>query len=208
MKGVLVFQAVFGYNTKENGIPAGRDVLLLPPQSLKGGDPLLRKTAVLILAVLLAALFCSCSLSSVLPGQSGSGQEGGNAGDATDTETFLSVMREIKVWGDRTAALGLSVHSEYYYSFAGASVGALRYAVESILWLKGEGDTMESFTSGSRYTGWETIAEINYASPYPSYFEGLLLEIQGKYEECIGPYAAASIMPLFPEEGLDFYYLK
>ena len=162
-----------------------------------------RKTAVLILAFLLAGVFCSCSLSPVL-----SGQEGGNAGDATDTDTFLSVMREIKAWGDRTAALGLRVHSEYYYSFAGASVGALRYAAESILWLKGEGDTMESFTSGSRYTGWETIAEINYASPYPSYFEGLLLEIQGKYEECIDPYAAASIMPLFPEEGLDFYYLK
>ena len=32
--------------------------------------------------------------------------------------------------------------------------------------------------------------------------------MQGKYEECVESYASASIMPLFPQEGLDFYYLK
>lgn len=53
-----------------------------------------------------------------------------------------------------------------------------------------------------------TIAEINCSSPYPTYFEGLLYEVQGKKEEAIESYAWASIMPTFPEEGLDFYYLK
>ena len=32
--------------------------------------------------------------------------------------------------------------------------------------------------------------------------------MQGKKEEVIESYAWASIMPTFPEEGLDFYYLK
>ena len=32
--------------------------------------------------------------------------------------------------------------------------------------------------------------------------------MQGKKEEAIESYAWASIMPTFPEEGLDFYYLK
>ena len=138
--------------------------------------------------------------------------DGGNviAGSETGAsyEDFIALMSSIKERGDKSTQLGLQTTGEYYYSFAGASTSALRYAVEYILWLKGEGDTLANFTSDSRYSGWDTIAEINYASPYPSYFEGLLLEIQGQYEESITPYAAASIMPLFPDEGLDFYYLK
>lgn len=82
-------------------------------------------------------------------------------------------MKEIKTRGDKTSEMGLPVNSEYYYSFAGASVSAFRYAVEYILWLKGEGDTLDSFTSGSRYSGFDTIAEINCSSPYPTYFEEL-----------------------------------
>jgi tetratricopeptide (TPR) repeat protein len=117
-------------------------------------------------------------------------------------------MSSIKERGDKTTQLGLQATGEYYYSFAGASTSALRYAVEYILWLKGEGDTLANFTSDSRYSGWDTIAEINYASPFTSYFEGLLLEIQGQYEESLKPYSIASIMPSFPDEGLDFYYLK
>ena len=174
------------------------------------------------LAVLLSFSLCTCKQESEPADASNAGSVGASAGataadgstmiagseTGTSCEDFISIMRSIKEHGDQTTQLGLQATGEYYYSFAGASVSALRYAVEYILWLKGEGDTLASFTSDSRYTGWDTIAEINYASPYPSYFEGLLLEIQGKYDESIKPYAAASIMPLFPDEGLDFYYLK
>ena len=167
-----------------------------------------KRILALTLSLLLAASLCSCGLGSVFSGNDTSGDSGDTAGDGTSYKDFITVMKEIKERGDKTAELGLNVNSEYYYSFAGASVSALRYAVEYILWLKGEGDTLESFTSGSRYTGWAAIAGINYASPYPSYFEGLIYEVQGKYEECAEPYAWASVMPMFPKEGLDFYYLK
>ena len=169
------------------------------------------------LIVLLSSSLCACETEGDPSEDASAGAtEGGTAGsgvnagpeNGTSCDDFIAIMSSIKEHGDQTAALGLPVHSEYYYSFAGASVSALRYAAEYILWLKGEGDTLASFTSGSRYCGWDTIAEINYASPYTSYFEGLLLEIQGKYDESITPYATASIMPLFPDEGLDFYYLK
>ncbi len=169
---------------------------------------MLKRIRLLILSLLLAFSLCACDVASFLPGNQSPAGTDGSTGDSTSYETFIAVMKEITERGDKAAELGLPVHSEYYYSFAGASVSALRYAVEYILWLKGEGDTLASFTSGSRYTGWKTIAEIQYASPYPSYFEGLLLEVQGKYEECTEPYAWASIMPMFPKEGLDFYYLK
>ncbi len=161
--------------------------------------------------VFLAALF----LLNLLSGCSGTSPAADKpktdesaAGEGTSYADFMKTMKDIKGYGDQMAEIGMTVQSEYYYSFAGASTSALRYAAEYILWLKGEGDTLSSFTSDSRYTGWSRIAEINYSSPYPAYFEGLLLEIQGKYEESEDPYAWSSIMPMFPEEGLDFYYLK
>ena len=129
-------------------------------------------------------------------------------GDGTSYSDFMEVMGDIKEYGDESAELNLTAQSEYYYSFAGASVSAFRYAVEYVLWLKGEGDTLASFTADSRYTGWDTIAEINYSSPYATYFEGMLLDFQGKHDEAVTPVALASIMPMFPEEGLDFSYLR
>ena len=129
-------------------------------------------------------------------------------GDGTSYSDFMEVMGDIKKYGDESAELNLTAQSEYYYSFAGASVSAFRYAVEYVLWLKGEGDTLASFTADSRYSGWDTIAEINYSSPYATYFEGMLLDFQGKHDEAVTPVALASIMPMFPEEGLDFSYLR
>ena len=129
-------------------------------------------------------------------------------GDGTSYSDFMEVMGDIKKYGDESAELNLTAQSEYYYSFAGASVSAFRYAVEYVLWLKGEGDTLASFTADSRYVGWDTIAEINYSSPYATYFEGMLLDFQGKHDEAVTPVALASIMPMFPEEGLDFSYLR
>ena len=129
-------------------------------------------------------------------------------GDGTSYSDFMEVMGDIKKYGDEAAELNLTAQSEYYYSFAGASVSAFRYAVEYVLWLKGEGDTLASFTADSRYAGWDTIADINYSSPYATYFEGMLLDFQGKHDEAVTPVALASIMPMFPEEGLDFSYLR
>ncbi len=160
-----------------------------------------------VLSLLIFSLtLVSCDIESLFGGNQNRNDE--IVGDGTSYTDFMNVMREIKKYGDITSEKGLTSFSEYYYSFAGASVSALRYAVETILWLKGEGGSFDDFVSDSRYAGWDRIAEINYSSPYPSYFEGLLLEVQGKSEECLDPYAVSSIMPMFPEEGLDFYYLK
>lgn len=131
-----------------------------------------------------------------------------DTGEGTSYTAFIDTMTVIKGYGDKMSELYMPVQSEYYYSFAGASVGALRYAVEYILYLRGEGTDLASFTKDSKYSGFDRIAELNYSSPYPSYFEGLILDMQGKTNEAQRPYAIASIMPQFPEEGLDFWYLK
>ena len=164
-----------------------------------------KRILMLLLALLLVLSFGACKNPNQDDLPSGDDPA---VGDGTSYSDFMEVMGDIKKYGDESAELNLTAQSEYYYSFAGASVSAFRYAVEYVLWLKGEGDTLASFTADSRYTGWDTIAEINYSSPYATYFEGMLLDFQGKHDEAVTPVALASIMPMFPEEGLDFSYLR
>ncbi|MDO4487497.1 MAG: hypothetical protein Q4B67_00200 [Eubacteriales bacterium] len=128
--------------------------------------------------------------------------------DETSVEVFLKSMDSIVEVGDKVAEDGLRLQPASYYAFAGASVSALRYAVEYILWLKGEGDDLASFTAESRYVGWDQIAAVSYASPYPYYFEGLIYHVQDKKEEAKDAYVNAVINPAYPEDGVNFYYLK
>ncbi len=161
----------------------------------------MKRILALLLAIPLLLSLTACSLF-------GDNGDDPQVGEGTSYTDFLQVLEEIKGYGDKMAELNQPVQSEYYYSFAAASVGAFRYATEYVLWLKGEGDTLAAFTADSRVVGWDKIAELNYGSPYPSYFEGLILEIQGKLDEAKRPYVIASIMPMFPEEGLDFGFIK
>ena len=88
---------------------------------------------------------CSCDFRSLFGGEQTSSdnvKDDPIVGDGSSYSEFINVMKEIKTRGDKTSEMGLPVNSEYYYSFAGASVSAFRYAVEYILWLKGEGDTL------------------------------------------------------------------
>jgi hypothetical protein len=55
--------------------------------------------------------------------------------------------------------------------------------------------------------GLRTVSEI-YASPYPYYFEGLILHVQGKNDEAEPCYTAALMNPAYPDSGVNFYYLK
>lgn len=134
---------------------------------------------------------------------------GGNtASGDTDTKQFLKAMDELCASGDKLSEQGLSLQAESYYAFAGASVSALRYAAEYILWLKGEGESLDSFTADSRYAGWDEIASVCYASPYPYYFEGLIFHVQDEKEAAKTAYANALLNPAYPEDGVDFYYLR
>jgi len=129
-------------------------------------------------------------------------------GEGTPYDSFFKAMDTIRGYGDQTQDAGTYYLSVYYYANAGAGVSSFRYAIETILWLKGEGETLDALAADSPYTGWNEIAAIGFNSPYPYYFEGLVSEIQGMVEQAGNLYANAAIMTLFPEEGLDFFYLK
>jgi hypothetical protein len=110
--------------------------------------------------------------------------------------------------GNRFSNLLMDETSSYFYGYAAAEVSSFRLAVEKLLWLKGEGDSFADLAADSRYTDWDTIAEMCFASPYPYYFEGLIHDVQGESEEANKMYVNAAIMTNYPEEGLNYNYLR
>ncbi len=158
-----------------------------------------RKIVSLLLIVLTAlSLFCSC-----VPADS---PEQGL--DALSEKEFFKLIEQSEKYGKKFDGLLMDETAAYFYGFAGSSASAMRFAVERLLWLKGEGEDFDSLTSGSRYTNWDEIAEICYASPYPYYFEGLIYDVQGKTDEAAEAYLHASVMGNYPEKGLDFGYMR
>jgi len=125
----------------------------------------------------------------------------------TDAEEYIAAIEQGMEWGGKWTDDGFPIQGGYYYSLSGAGASSLRYAIEYILFLKGEGESIDALTADSPYASWNAIAEINFASPYHYYFEGLLYQIQGKSEEAAQAYNNALTSPLFPE-ALSFYYLR
>ena len=143
----------------------------------------------------------------LLAGCASPGAETGEENCLTKEELYKLVDRAVK-YGKQTSGLMMDETSAYFFGFAGAAVSSMRLAVERILWLKGEGEDFDALAAGSRYTDWDTIAEINFASPYPYYFEGLIYDIEGKAEEAGRCYGYAASMENFPDKGLNFYELR
>ena len=105
--------------------------------------------------------------------------------------------------GDERADAMFDRQAVFYYSVAAAHVCALRYMVDNILWLKGEGNTVADI-SGDRLNNWTEIAALNYASAYSEYCQYLLLRMQDKSSEANTHYERAKQNPDCPAE--DAFY--
>ena len=105
--------------------------------------------------------------------------------------------------GDERADAMFDRQAIFYYSVAAAHVTALRYMVDNILWLKGEGNTVADI-SGDRLNNWTEIAALNYASAYSEYCQYLLLRMQDKSSEANVHYERAKQNPDCPAE--DAFY--
>lgn len=102
--------------------------------------------------------------------------------------------------GDEYNKQGLSLQADYAYGWAAASVSSMRYCVDCLLYLKGEGNSLEDVTGG-RISDWDDIAGFNYASPYPWYFEGLVYNTQDKNDAAQACYEKALLNPAFSAEN-------
>jgi len=129
-------------------------------------------------------------------------------GNGTSADDLMETAEICVGQGERFTELLMDETAAYFYGFAASIVSSMRLAAERLLWLKGEGANFEEVAGGSRYTDWDTIGELCFASPYPYYFEGLIYDVQGESEKADEAYSRAAVMTNFPDEGLDFYYLK
>jgi hypothetical protein len=133
----------------------------------------------------------------------GNGKPGANAPAHEhlfyESDTYLTYARQ-------TADLGVDLQAEYTYGLALAPVSSLRLCVDNILWLKGEGETVEDVIGAAPYGNWDDIVAAGLGSPMPFYFEGLVYQVQGMDSESADCYKKAKSNPIYTER--DFYYLK
>lgn len=101
--------------------------------------------------------------------------------------------------GAEYAEQGLQLQADYAFGWAAASVSSMRYCIDCLLYLKGEGETLEDVVAG-RLDDWDKIAAYNYVSPYPHFFEGLVCHIQDMETEALGCYEKAIVNPAFNAE--------
>lgn len=140
----------------------------------------------LLLCVLLILQMAGCATES--------------AGTEKIAEAYIAGFEKFADQGDEYAGLGLDLQAAYAYSWGAASVSAMRYGVDCLLYMKGEGETLGELTGG-RPSDWEAIAEMNYASPYPYYFEGLVYNAEGENEYARLCYERALTNPAFSAEN-------
>ncbi len=156
-----------------------------------------KKYITTIIVLLLLLPLCACGLFT------NSGNKTG-AGDAH--VKLLKEAEELADAAENQYAVGLTFQSEYVFGLAQAEVSSLRLAVDTVLWLKGEGAGLAEVIGDSPYKTWDEITGACPGSPVPFYFEGLLYRFQGEKaasEEC---FRRAKFNPLYEER--DFYYLR
>ncbi len=131
------------------------------------------------------------SLAGCIPGPSGSAKIAG---------AYIDGFAKFYEQGGEYTELGLTLQADYAYGWAGASVSAMRLCVDCLLYMKGEGKTLEEI-AGGRPDNWDEIAAMNYASPYPYYFEGLVYNAEAENGYAQACYEKALINPAFSAEN-------
>ncbi|MGE4277188.1 MAG: hypothetical protein AB7E30_08425 [Lawsonibacter sp.] len=141
--------------------------------------------AAALLCLALAVSLCGCG--------------SGTSDNVKIAEAYIDGFSKFYDKGSEYTDLGLQLQADYAYGWAAASVSSMRYCVDCLLYLKGEGKSLEEVVDGRR-NDWDRIASLNYASPYPWYFEGLVYNTQGKNDAAQSCYEKALLNPAFSPE--------
>lgn len=126
--------------------------------------------------------------------------------NAAAHEKLMSKCRTYLERADDLDDVGNVLTAEYLRGYAQAEVSSLRMCIDTILWLMGEGESLYDVIGAAPYRTWEAILGAGPGNDAPFYFQGLLLEIQGKKEEAEESYQKAAMNP--GHEERDFYYLR
>ncbi|MCC8026672.1 MAG: hypothetical protein LIP16_15400 [Clostridium sp.] len=159
--------------------------------------------------ILSLALACALALSLAACGPKGGGGSGEVQAIDPSAPAHEQLMAEVGnrlIHARQQDDMGAVIQSEYTYGLAQAEASSLRYAIDTVLWLKGEGENLAQVVGGVPYRDWDDIVGAGLGSDAPFYFEGLLLTIQGKDAEAELCYQRAKANPTCKER--DFYYLR
>lgn len=127
----------------------------------------------------------------------------GCSGRASDTakitDAYIDGFAKFYEQGNEYTELGLQLQADYAYGWAAASVSAMRYCADCLISLKSKSQTPNEPSDG-RLGDWGKIASLNYASPYPWYFEGLVYNLQDHNDKARACYEKALLNPAFSAE--------
>ncbi len=165
-----------------------------------------RVAACLLAAVMIVSLAACNSAQEQAPDGSSPLQADPPPADALAHEHLFYESGAMVTYAHMAEDSGVTLQAEYVYGSALAPVSALRFCVDNILWLKGEGETVADIVSAAPFGDWDAIVAAGLASPMPFYFEGLLYQVQGMDAEAAACYEKAEANPNYEEQ--DFYYLK
>ena len=173
---------------------------------------MIKRILSLLLVLVLALSLCACdSIKDIFnPSTSDdppelSGLEKPDA-DAPAHEHLYYKSEQMMVYARHSENLGAELQSYYYYGMALAPISSLRFCIDNILWLKGEGEVVADIVGNAPYGNWDDIVYTGIGSPMPFFFEGLLFTFQGKSDEAAECYKKAKANPTYEE--MDFNYLK
>lgn len=172
----------------------------------------MKKLLALLLMLALALSLCACdSIKDIFnPSTSDdppdlSGLEQPDA-DAPAHEHLYYKSEQMMVYAHHAEDTGVALQADYFYGMALAPISSLRFCVDNIIWLKGEGETVADIVSAAPFGDWDAIVGAGLGSPMPFFFEGLLFTFQGKSDEAAECYKRAKANSNYEE--MDFNYLK
>lgn len=167
---------------------------------------MIKRILSLLLCFLLAVSLCACN-------SGGSSEETPDISelqqpdtDAPAHEHLYHQSEEMLIYAHHAEDSGVALQADYFYGMALAPISSLRFCIDNILWLKGEGETVADIVSAAPFGDWDAIVGAGLGSPMPFFFEGLLFTFQGKNDEAAECYKKAEANENFAE--MDFNYLK
>lgn len=174
---------------------------------------------VLVLSLALSGSACQKEANTSVMIASVSTIENSSTDEPLHTQ-YINYVQQLLQNGDQLAGIGLTVQARFFYSFAGASMSAFRFTLDQLLALNGgnlsavasdsgpDSASADSVLEAGSLQDWDTIAAVNFACPFPYYFESLIWQFKGEQDKADSCFNNAWINPYFPREGIDFSYLE
>ena len=124
--------------------------------------------------------------------------------DVNDVPSYIAAyitgLTDMYNQGEELSQAGLFLQANWFYSFSGASAGAMRCYLDALIAVKGGAVPPQDEL---RLYDWEQIGLINQASPYPWMYESFALRAEGKTAEADAAWANAMQNPLVITEFAD-----